>query len=483
MDDLEIIRLNSDYRPSLQAWKFHTARERFRYLIWGIKGGKTKAGAIEFVRGALSKPNSLNWAVAPTYQHVQVMEAEVMEVLYNLDIGDECRRLRGQNKVVILPNGAIIQFKSADAPDNLRGPNVDLLWIDESAFLKQEAWVILRGRIVARKAEVIMTTTPKGKGWLYNEVVLAGMPPDAPYGEFSDGNRWISHHPTWAFPWVAEEEIEDARNSMTAAQYQQEFGAMFTASSSQVFHGIEESLSSVPIPEEIPEQTVLGLDLAKHQDFCAVVIMDGNGRVRKTDRWTGLEWPQTKARIIQMAKENNSATIMDVSNVGSTIYDDLHNIITIHPVQMNSPGVKNELIECLQVAFEARSIHIINPNASWSSTTDAVLVKELQIYEVKTTHGARLSFSAPKGLHDDMVIALALANWGRARGLAVSVEASDVCLSRKDMDALRPDKDDEEIGRLMGRRFKRSERGALGRSVGGAIFGRNKRSGSVWGDS
>lgn len=444
----------------------------------------TRAGAVEFVRGAMAKPNSLCWAVAPTYQHVQVMEADVMDVLAGTDMYNDIVRLRGQNqKRIVLPNGAVIQFKSCDAPDNLRGPNVDLLWIDEAAFLKEESWVILRGRIVARRAEVIFTTTPKGRTWFFGESLLAGMPADTPYGVFSEGNRWVSHFPTWDFPWVEKDEIEDARRSMTSVLFDQEFGAMFTASESQVFHYIQEAKSKIPIPKATPEATVIGLDLAKQQDFTATTCLDGNGHVRFTERWSKTDWDITKARVVQMCKDHNSVVVMDVSNVGSTIHEDLRKQITVHPIEMNSAQVQHDLVEALKLAFEQRRVKIIDPKIHWATIHDAQLEKELQIYEATLTRGSRISYGAPKGHHDDMVISLALAWWGRVRGLASAVDVSEVCLTREEIDALRPDKHDDEIAEIMGRRRSSLRRGATGESRirSGGIFG-NSGIGRIFGD-
>jgi len=55
-------------------------------------------------------------------------------------------------------------------------------------------------------------------------------------------------------------------------------------------------------------------------------------------------------------------------------------------------------------------------------------------YETKLTAGGRLSYSAPKGLTDDMVIALALANWGRLRGMAGTRKLAVAMLSREEIE-------------------------------------------------
>jgi hypothetical protein len=444
----------------------------------------SRAGAAEFIRATLSKPNSLNWVVAPTNRHLDASLAELMKVLAGMNL--RFQRMRGHKRQIIFPNGAVSQLQSAELPDNLRGPGIDgILWVDEGSFMTQEAWMILRGRIIAHESEVIVTTTPHGRDWFYEELRLGGMPADAPYGEFSRHNRWVSHRPTSHFPWVTETEIEDARQSMSAGQFNQEFGAMFMASASQVFSGIERALSLEPLPSHFDGDTIFGLDLGKNQDYTAVVIMTGAGRVLHIDRWRRIDWSVTKERIRNLAKEWKAVVVMDISNVGSTIYDDLRGEdFELHGVTMHSADVKNDLIESLQMAFEQTRIQLVSHRSNWAKEIDEALVAELFSYEVKLAPGGRISYSAPKGLHDDLVIALALANWGRVRGMVSAGSAAQVFLSRQEMLELARSPNDETGERAMGRKFSRFTRqpradGSRGRPR--SMFGGGSRNG-IWSD-
>jgi hypothetical protein len=76
-----------------------------------------------------------------------------------------------------------------------------------------------------------------------------------------------------------------------------------------------------------------------------------------------------------------------------------------------SSASKMPLIQALQSAFEHSNIRIIN---------DPVQINELQAYESKRT-AAGFSYSAPEGMHDDTVMALALAWHGIAQGSGIHV--------------------------------------------------------------
>jgi len=70
-----------------------------------------------------------------------------------------------------LKNGAEILFRSADEPDRLRGPNANWAWIDEAGLCPAGTWDIVIGRLRAdgQAGPCFITTTPKGRNWLYQK--------------------------------------------------------------------------------------------------------------------------------------------------------------------------------------------------------------------------------------------------------------------------------------------------------------------------
>jgi phage terminase large subunit-like protein len=53
-------------------------------------------------------------------------------------IGAEVRLVE---KLINLPSGGSVQVRSADDPNSLRGDGLDLVVMDENAFIKEAAWV------------------------------------------------------------------------------------------------------------------------------------------------------------------------------------------------------------------------------------------------------------------------------------------------------------------------------------------------------
>ncbi len=396
----------------------------------------TLAGAWETARAVLANPGSITWVVAPTYSNLQEAQRNLLEILYGFP-----GLVEGQNKAlheIYLAGDRMIQCRSAAEPSNLRGPNVDFMWLDEAAFMSEEAFHIARERLMATGGRMIFTTTPDDRNWIWNEIQASGIPTDLPYGNFEkwtdDGGYFVGHWPTWEFNWVKKSEIEAMRKRMTQWEFDREIGAMFTTSHSRVFTRVEDAFTRELPPTEAVD-TVLGLDLARHQDWTALAVMEGRGRAFHLDRWNGIEWSMQRERIIHMAKKWNSVICIDGANAGSVIEEDLRDAgLDVRVVNMNSADIKRELIQRLQLSFEQNLIRIPHPKARWASPVDHQLYKELCWYEAGLTRGRRMTYSAPKGLTDDLVIALALAEWGRARGLAGSAAAADDTFSREDWD-------------------------------------------------
>jgi predicted phage terminase large subunit-like protein len=67
-------------------------------------------------------------------------------------------RLLGDRRII---------FRSADNPDRLRGANAGWLWLDEVAMMNAEIWPLSIATLRESPGRAWMTTTPRGKDWVY----------------------------------------------------------------------------------------------------------------------------------------------------------------------------------------------------------------------------------------------------------------------------------------------------------------------------
>ena len=67
-------------------------------------------------------------------------------------------RLLGDRRII---------FRSADNPDRLRGANAGWLWLDEVAMMNADIWPLSIATLRESPGRAWMTTTPRGKDWVY----------------------------------------------------------------------------------------------------------------------------------------------------------------------------------------------------------------------------------------------------------------------------------------------------------------------------
>lgn len=148
-----------------QQFGFVTTEANLSGFIAGIGAGKTFAGAVKAMM--LAKPNTTGMIVAPTYRMLRdSTEYTFREVAKDVII-DEIKT----DATYILRGGGRVIMRSAHEPENLRGPNLHWVWIDEGGLTRKSTWDICLGRIRAQGqfGHIWVTTTPKGKrNWVYD---------------------------------------------------------------------------------------------------------------------------------------------------------------------------------------------------------------------------------------------------------------------------------------------------------------------------
>lgn len=157
---------------------------RFRHLVAGRRGGKTMSAAWEVAFYALhprqyhldahgeDKSDPLwIWVLAKDHKVGRPALLTFLAVLRSIGLtkGRDFEYNKTE-KIIEFPDGTMIEFRSADDPQSLRGPGLDILWIDEAAFLtSSEAWDTIRPALGDKIGWLITTTTPFGRNWLYDE--------------------------------------------------------------------------------------------------------------------------------------------------------------------------------------------------------------------------------------------------------------------------------------------------------------------------
>jgi PBSX family phage terminase large subunit len=157
-------------------YEFAVCPAHFAALNGGIGSGKSIAGAVRTLYAALGSiggqpvqtPN-VGVVTAPTYP---MLRDASIRTFFEI-AGDLVTDWRKSENIAVLRNGSEILFRSADKPDTLRGPNLTYWWGDEAAYYQSDVWRVMIGRLRQYGAQgyAWVTTTPKGRNWLYREFI------------------------------------------------------------------------------------------------------------------------------------------------------------------------------------------------------------------------------------------------------------------------------------------------------------------------
>ncbi|MFH2000311.1 MAG: terminase family protein, partial [Planctomycetota bacterium] len=343
----------------------------------------------------------IGWCAAPTYELCDKIFRELV-ILAAEHLRHRIITLKESERRLVLRNmsGGIseIRGKSADNPVSLLGEGLDWLIVDEASRLKPQIWEgHLSQRLIDKKGWALLISTPKGKGWFY-ELFRRGQ------GKDRDFQSWNS--PSWHNPHLDREMIEKERDRLPDTVFKQEYAGEFLEGAGAVFRKVREWATGSWKDPEPDGYYKAGLDLAKTEDYTVLVIMDRDRQVVYTDRFNRLDWSVQVSRV-QAATEryNNARITVDSSGLGDPIYESLRRegcACSPYPFTQKS---KAALIDNLVLMIERGEIILPCPEL-WN-----VGIEELESFEYSVSEAGNIKSGAPHGLHDDCVIALALAAW------------------------------------------------------------------------
>ena len=375
-----------------------------RVLVAARQVGKSYLAAHLLIEVALGQPGSYSVLLTPTYLHARPAIDTLRKICFDL-AGCEWRE---QQKRFVFANGSILQVFSADRPHAVRGPALSgILWVDEAAFLRPAAWEAALGALSSsQNPRKLLTTSPLGKNWVYDEFVCG----DA-------GNEPFRFRSADS-PYVNQEEVARNRAKMTPERAAQEYDAEFVDGLLLVFPDVSQLfVRTFPNHTRTPRRA-LGIDLGKDQDWTVVVLITEFGEAEVVGRWRHTSWPETESRILGLIDAHQVAiTCVDKAYVGGYLIDRLRALgKSVLELATSSRQLKARVIETLRADVQHQRIHVLeNEHADQ-------LRYELGRFQATqhAVHGrleTRYDSPEVRGEHDDCVIALALANWVRHHGL------------------------------------------------------------------
>ena len=222
--------------------------------------------------------------------------------------------------------------------------------------------------------------------------------------------------PTSVNPYIAPDEITAAHHDLTEREFAQEYEARFLQlEGAGVFRGVTAVARLEP---ELPTKGhvhVFGVDWGRSNDYTVVSVLDATlMEQRVVDRFSNIEWEFQTERLHKLAEVYRPVTIVAESNaMGSPLVERLQRGYARVIGAPRAPlpvyawtatnASKAAAIQSLSLAIEQGALTLLD---------DQVQTGELLAYEGRVSETGMVRYGAPPGMHDDTVIALALAHLG-----------------------------------------------------------------------
>ena len=350
-----------------------------------VKSGKTYGALVWLTEQAMQGRAGRNyWWLAPIYPQARIAFRRLKRAL-----PPEVFAANESELTLSLVNGAVIWFKSGENPDSLYGEDVWAAVVDEATRVKEESWHALRSTLTATGGPARIVGNVKGRrNWAY---LLARR---AEAGEPDWEYHRITAQDAIAAGILSAGEIEDARRLLPSAVFRELYMAEPSDAQGNPF-GLD-AIRSCISPMSAAGPVAFGVDLAKSVDWTVVVGLDAGGSVCRLERFQA-PWQETITRIRGVS--GSVRTLVDSTGVGDPILEALQREAGgLYTGFKFTSASKQQLMEGLALAIQRRAVRF----------PAGPIVSELEAYEYVYTRTG-VMYSAPDGMHDDAVCALALA--------------------------------------------------------------------------
>lgn len=174
-------------------------------------------------------PNSNVLIISPNYNLSSISFELQRRLIKHFDL--EVTRDNLKDKIIELSNGSTIRMGSISTVDSTVGRSYDLIIFDEAALSEhgEEAFnIALRPTLDKPSAKAIFISTPRGKNNWFSKFWARGFDPNFPewvslQADYSENSR------------MAQSDVDEARRSMSKAEFEQEYMASFTTYLGQIY--------------------------------------------------------------------------------------------------------------------------------------------------------------------------------------------------------------------------------------------------------
>ena len=351
----------------------------------------------ELLRISINNESTTSCCLSPTLNQARKIYKEILKVT------DQTGIIRKKNDSLLeieLINDSIIVFKSAEQRESLRGYTFNgILCIDEAAYISDEVYSIIRPTCDVWQAPILMVSTPKFRmGFFYDTYQLGFL--DKYKGKITSYD--LCKFDTSAL--LPKETLELYKQMLPKNMFITEYEGEFLDSESIVFGDFKECVGEEITPYN---ELYIGIDWGSgvgSDDTVVTALNEHNEQVflLAFNNKTAFQQIDYICEYINQFGTKVKHILAESNGVGKPLCDNLKLKLNKIPFTEHTTTNQNkiEMINRLQVAFEQKKIQILNDDRQ---------IAELGMYEAKVKENGTVTYNAPSGGNDDMVMGLMFA--------------------------------------------------------------------------
>lgn len=360
--------------------------------------GKSVACEMLILKVAVDKPKSFSMYLSPTLKQSRKVFKEVKNAIEGSSVFFKANEALFE---IILRNGSVIQFVSAEQKDNLRGYTISgMLVVDEAAFISDEIFDLILPTTDVHQAPILIVSTPLFRSGFFYDFYTDGL--DA-YNENVHSYDWAKYDMSDI---LSPERLEFYRQRLPKDKFTNEYLGLFTDLGTGIFGNVSDILNDNPRKDL---KLFMGVDwgTGTDNDETSITIFNSEKEMVYIESFNDKDETETIQRIIEILQEYKPLKVtVELNSIGRIFYGLLQKKINECHIQTHLRGFntsndsKRKLVENFQVAIQNKDCTLLN---------NEKLLNQMSQFESKLTSTGKVTYAASKSNHDDMIMSTLLA--------------------------------------------------------------------------
>lgn len=368
--------------------------------------GKSVACEMLILKVAVDKPKSFSMYLSPTLKQSRKVFKEVKNAIEGSSVFFKANEALFE---IILRNGSVIQFVSAEQKDNLRGYTISgMLVVDEAAFISDEIFDLILPTTDVHQAPILIVSTPLFRSGFFYDFYTDGL--DA-YNENVHSYDWAKYDMSDI---LSPERLEFYRQRLPKDKFTNEYLGLFTDLGTGIFGNVSDILNDDP---DRVADCVMGVDFSSGtgHDDTSITIFNVKKQMVYIESFNDKDETETIDRIIELIKVfNPTKCTVELNSIGRIFYGLLQKKISqIRKVDIHGNGIKTtihgfntsneskrKIVAQMQVAIQNKECTLLN---------NEKLLNQFSQFESKLTSAGNVTYAASGSSKDDMVMSTLIA--------------------------------------------------------------------------